>query len=1034
MLRSNQSTWKPSAGNCLLRGDNELYPSQSLGHGDLVDANVDNTDDFFPISQITSNVKSYDVPAGASKIRIYLTSDGNASYCVGITDPCDVPGGEIRCPSDSKCCGGPKAACCPPDGAPCTEEYEVDCTGLYNPDKTCEEVTCPDLEGACCVKDPSEPCGSSCPDGSATQCKKCIFTTQSDCALQSGDFLGGECVNADCNPTGCSKLGTYCLPNTGECAQSCECDKPAGSSWKAGNQSCDACGKGCCKDASTSSCDDGPLTWVTDCPSGNLIKAGTCDDNCVPSTKFKCDEDCNCVQDDAGPYTECPDQCPYWICCPGQGCVETTTGDCGGGVYPTGNCKEADCLSSCPYLPESLPPVTVGTVLTDYQNNFYRTSLKGYTLTVATAPLTKPQADSYNARLIATFETSFVNETISRHSSTFPEAVILSTEDLVLLGTDTCNICIGGKDNQPPGDARWNCGSPDPALIMYEYDLSYMCSVDDLVVELSKFVSNSDEYDEIYDNYAYRVTIKFKTTGQTLITDFITSGFSYLPRNPNVPTYNCETCSWEYTCDVIHVDGQYSSFVNTFPETFVGSGIYTNIRTSVVTIQGETFKILTHVIAAGENLNMIDQLGNPLPVIYGGHSDESTSIDWRKITNQLRYDPARIESEFNYASGITFINEDALTQEYAINGICDLSDPGLEIRGPALFGVVFDDNVKVYDFRETLSYQRGIFEDFGLSSSANQGSATFNYQYDGNAFSPYKYDVIDSTRSENLIQSVVPFGANNNYKFNLYYGQLSTGYPGSVYSSGNYEFDTREDALDYINTWLLEYRISGVTAWSEISIDEIATNELKAVTNTIPISSTVIETDLEIRARLYPGDAIYADSRIEFSRIATAPNIINYGNYLQTSSVYSYANFYNSSNVNASWRFVNTASGTGSYAPQTQYMNIQRPISDFAPYVAVWVDPSAFSNPKNDRGWYIFERSGFSLSTALNTNGNNPVRVNYATLVEKWDPILETVPNTGTANGKLNLEDAWTTQYKQRMYQLKEYVPGDVYRWSTPIV
>ena len=700
MLQGHRSTFRPTAADCPTRIFAGIT-SASFGIGDSVDAAFSSTDDFINLNSPTEK-QTYHIPAGVSRIKVYLGSDGTKSLCVKVNDPC-LDGEEI-CPETSKCC--PEVAngiCCNKGGTPqCSATTQQECTDLGG------SWTSFDDGGS--LEDCNGGCGKFCCDPCTGFCEEIESGRASDCVgdnniTDSCDDCGGKLLYY-CQDTELEAPGEENNPTTSDC----------------GSRGCGGAPEGACQCRPIDECEAAKYNW-------DLLGIT------LYPTESACESACT----------------PRWACCPGAascqdvGRIDPVTGqfvlgECQDGTTPSAHfCSERSCnvcctSDTCQFSKvnvDSLPPtgtsrVAAGDFLTTAQTTFLNQGK--FTLSTATA-LTKRQADAYNNRLdvisLAGVQRSpGVRGNKNKKNEDFGLGPISFEQEQEILGSQGgCNVCgdvICTPETCPGGNQ--NCGAPDPALVIYEYNVGDLCQATDLELTFETVIEAPPAGENWYTgDVIYRVTLQYfdGTNYVPILQDVISRG--HLVTTENFPTtgqpevegtFNCDTCESSFDCSevVIRTDhGEYRTFAENPVDGLPGqegfstnTGKLLNVRNSTHSLvfgddEPVEFRILTRVQSAGSRLEMIDSVTEEdIPVIVGGPSEDDPfddEINWDVITNQLRWDDGRIESEIE---GVTFIAGNAagaLAHDYCVNGLgaCVTEGEAFDTPGHYLFGAVLKD-------------------------------------------------------------------------------------------------------------------------------------------------------------------------------------------------------------------------------------------------------------------------------------------------------------------------------------------------------
>jgi len=731
MLQGHRSTFRPTAGDCETR----LYAGMtaaSFGIGEGADASFDANDDFISLGT-PSDLQTYHIPSGTSRIKVYLGSDGTTSLCVTVEDPC--ADGEHICEDvNSECCPDidDLGICCNRDAAG-TED-----------DPTCSLITQEQ-----CFKNGGDVCWHPTVDGDGN-CSagdgKC--SSLADCSAGCGK----KCCDPCSTPEECEKGFQLCRAS--------ECEDPGEPT-----DDCTNCGEGVFYFCSDSKLGDPNDPSSTDC--GTLGCNGSATEGCLCQEIDEC-EASKYNWDELGvklysTKEDCEKQCiPRWACCADDGipsCVDKARLDpnnpsgplvldfC---LDPAGNpgtskyfCTERGCNQCCvdgcglgKVNVDELPPsgtsrVAEGDFLTTAQTTFLNQGK--FTLSTATA-LTKRQAAAYNNRLdvIALSGLKSISPGVRGDKNTKNEDLLsgnidISIQDkknILLRQAGGCNVCgdvVCTPETCPSG--KQNCGAPDPALVIYEYNVGSLCQVTNLELTFESIRETPPAGQNWYDgDKTYRVTLRYfnGTDYVPLLQDEISRGHLVTIGNlPDPPTpvvvegtYDCVNCSSSFDCSEIVNDtnhGEYRTFAENptagLPgqvgfSTNAGRLLNTRNSTHLLQLGGDEpveHRILTRVQSAGSRLEMIDSVTEEdIPVIIGGPSEDDPfddEINWDVITNQLRWDDGRIESELE---GVTYIAGNAagaLSHNYCVNGLGDCVEPGNagSAAGHYLFGAVLKD-------------------------------------------------------------------------------------------------------------------------------------------------------------------------------------------------------------------------------------------------------------------------------------------------------------------------------------------------------
>ena len=737
MLSSNRSTWKLPSGGCLKRPvDDGVNPSKSFGYGSNIDASQSSGDDL--TRWVLNDVQWTSIPTNVSFIRVYLSADQHENFCFS-WDGCDEGDRTWTCPVGSPCCSTLVGACCATGSDECTLATEAQCIdsdgAFLGAGTTCDPGVCDDyVLGRCCY------------DGACPQCKLCSTTTKIDCdSREGGSFTeGAECSGVfaqDCVDCGSAEFGgdpcgycysRACCTDSG-CSVSlpCDCLEVGGEIQLPFLCNPDPCPQGCC--FLDGSCENLPPAICSDQSGQSLGPGVLCGDVDCPDIVYCCNGsdcggDCGCVGkfDDGRPcddgssgttdLSSCQQNCgnETWCCNPSQtpSCFSVGTGVCPFGsttfscVDQCNDCctpftgNEEEGTATREFNPDgSLKPIYFPDAVVA------RVAVKGETMTLQqykwfygtlSSPAVLPKFDdqlleSYNAkkRSLNGFNVSQTMTTNSyRDDGIYSDEYIQSFQ-----GFPECVIC--DQEGGIPG-ASFDCGAPDPAIVAIQYDITDVCEYDDLYVGIykSNVVKNSSKYateeeDIIKIFIAIKTDPSLSTPDLILFEDSFTSGWISAKSDPsgNV-TYNCETCEWEFNCGSVTINQGKYDFIPALK--VVSSETYRNTRTkSYVTTNNpreEPRNIVSTVLGVGEHINVVDELDVPVATLVGGASNITEppegNPDWYKLTNQLRYDYARIESEFQ---GDVYILGNALITPYATPSDC--RDVVIDLD--ALTGVVF---------------------------------------------------------------------------------------------------------------------------------------------------------------------------------------------------------------------------------------------------------------------------------------------------------------------------------------------------------
>lgn len=731
MLSSNRSTWKLPSGGCLKRPvDDGTDPSKSFGFGTDWDAGVSEFDDLNQWD--INNFVWTDIPTNVAFIRVYVAAEQQDNACFNWSG-CEEGNREWTCPVGSPCCASIVGACCITGSDECTLATKPQCDLLegafLGEGTTCEPDICDGyVMGKCCY------------DGACPECRLCSTTTQLDCANREGGSFteGAECsgvFSVDCVDCGSTPFGEdacgYCLSRAC-CTESgcstklpCDCVNEGGEVQTV--YSCtpnNPCPQGCCfldgtcENLPAAQCTsqggfplgDGNLCGDVDCPDIVYCCNGSqiCGNGCSCQGQFDPFNNASC-EDGSTPYStlsDCQLNCGVetWCCdvnsnprcfsvgingvCPLGASTLSCEDECNDCCNPfTSNEEEG--TADREFNPDgSLKPIYAPlggrlAVKNDLMTlEQYKWIFGPDSSTVVLPTFDDQLTETYNAKIRSL--TGF-NISAYRYASEETDYGLSSEEyNQQFQGVPECVIC---EQEGGISGASFDCGAPDPAIIAIEYDIRDVCDYDQIRIGVYRSTNlNGEDIVRIA-----LVANHYETNEEIFITnDTFTSGWISQNSDPagNI-SFNCETCEWELNCGSSYTlnNGTYQ-FI---PElTNYSDTSYNNSRTiSYVTTSNpneEPRNVSVKILGVGEHINIVDEFGTEVITLIGGASDspepDEGSDAWNKVTNQLRYDDSRIQSE---AIGDVYILGSALAAPYATKQGCG----DIVLDKDALTGVVF---------------------------------------------------------------------------------------------------------------------------------------------------------------------------------------------------------------------------------------------------------------------------------------------------------------------------------------------------------